>query len=38
MKFLHDMAFVVPASGGMTIVWAMLCRYVWRQGKPVEEP
>jgi hypothetical protein len=38
MRFMHDMAFVVPVSGLITLTWAILCRYLWRQGKPVEEP
>ncbi len=38
MMFMHAMAFVVPASGLITLSWAILCRYFWRHGKPVEEP
>jgi len=38
MGFLHDMAFAIPVCGSITLTWAVTCRYLWRQGKPVEEP
>jgi hypothetical protein len=38
MSFLHAMTFAVPACGVITAAWALACRFLWRQSKPVEEP
>lgn len=37
MTFLHVMAVVTPASAGLIAAWALICRFVWRRGKKLEE-
>jgi hypothetical protein len=35
--FLHVMLFAIPTCAAVTVVWAALCRLVWRRKKSLEE-